>query len=109
MEAAEKPTEGASTKITVWGMSCTWWGSIEEASTTDDTEQPCCPHCGMPLYEQEEELFQRGLAATRQASPDYYELWVWMRGKCFPSFLTAKEAYAASLKVAPQDNPQTPG
>lgn len=84
-------------KRIVNGAHCTWWDSIAKASQNAHG-LPCCPHCGSVLFEVPNEVTWWATvdAHERTTQPGYRAQLEWMRGKCFPDFTTASEAYSAS-------------
>jgi hypothetical protein len=85
-------------KRIVYGASCTWWGSIEDAgsmTTSRGMQLPCCPHCEKPLFEigSEEMFIAAATTYEKQCHPGYLDMLNWARGKCFPSIQALKANY----------------
>jgi hypothetical protein len=87
-----------------YGACCTWWGPIDQVSLRflvasrakePDTHQvPCCPECGGMLFEMDsEERWWNGVDKYNEEHPGYRRLVTWAKGKCFRTWLEAKEAY----------------
>lgn len=93
----------------VYGARCSWWDSIEKASTTSamacargasgptssTISLPCCPHCASPLFEVESEAeWWAGVEKhERESEPSYRAFIEWLRGKCFGSLAEARLVY----------------
>jgi hypothetical protein len=102
----------------VYGASCTWWGTIQEAGTKlvahvdtfrfpnpkatecerQEIKLPCCPVCWGLLYEMANAAAWRAAAMLYQAAghDGYFEFTEWMRGKCFRTYPEAIAAYRAT-------------
>jgi len=89
-----------------YGATCTWFGSINEVSSTakhprhqqvvgHNGDLPCCPICGGMLYEMESEAewwdsidqFEKGNypRPMAHAHPGYRAMWEWQKkeNRCF--------------------------
>jgi hypothetical protein len=111
MEVEITSMSNADTRV-VYGVTCTWWDSIqnvgqravEEISIYPErgqptqvpaTSMPCCPHCGGMLFEMPHENdFMKG-AQEHEADghPGYVQFVRWARGKCFPNVDAAQSVY----------------
>ncbi len=78
----------------VYGARCSWWGSIDEVSTTA-SGLPCCPHCGGVLLEvdSEKEWWAGVDQFEADGHPGYRAFLVWLRGKCRPSVEMARAEF----------------
>ena len=96
---APKPRP-ADTRI-VYGIRCVWWDGIDKVALSPPGESghriPCCPHCGSPLFEMEDEEIWFAGVDRHQANghPGYRRFVEWLRGKCFPNAKAAMAAYAS--------------
>ena len=81
----------------VYGATCAWWDTIDKIATTD-SGLPCCPHCKGVLFEMDnEEEWWKGVNKYEKAGhPNYRVMIRWLRGKCFPTFDKAQEAFLGS-------------
>lgn len=78
----------------VYGARCSWWDSIDKVGNRDGI--PCCPHCLNVLFEMSSiDEWQQGVDKYNLTHTGYAELVAWARGKCFPSFSKAAQAYRA--------------
>jgi hypothetical protein len=83
----------------VYGARCTWWDSIDKVALTSPGVSgiriPCCPHCGSPLFEKDNEAAFMEPATRYEASghPGYVDLVLWGRGQCFANFAALQLAY----------------
>lgn len=88
--------------LIVYGAGCVWWDSIKEAVRGYPTGIPVCPHCGSILYQMEPaEWFANIKKFDREREPGYEAMWLWARGKCFPTMAAMRAAYAQ--RPAPTD------
>jgi hypothetical protein len=76
----------------VYGM-CTWWDSIDKVGKSPHG-LPICPYCRSPLMEvANEEEWWKQVNSHAIKYKGYREFIEWLRGKCFPNFLVAEDAY----------------
>lgn len=77
----------------VYGAACTWWGDIQQGSTFACL--PCCPHCGGPLLEMqnESEFLNSARKHQREGHDGYVQFVRWMKGKCYRTIELAQDAY----------------
>lgn len=89
--AGGKPKAPKDVRI-VYGVSCTWWDSIDKAVPHPDGGLPSCPHCHSVLFEEDETKWMEGMTKYElEGHPGYQEMMTWSRGKCF-STMDALEA-----------------
>lgn len=84
----------------VYGVRCSWWGSIVEVSAKA-SGLPCCPHCGGVLLEVANETTWWRDVDRYEANghPGYRAFLGWLRGKCRPTVADARAEYdAATLR-----------
>lgn len=99
----------------VFGMTCTWHGSIQDASycfasatiesaDPDAVEEtpamlPCCPHCGSMLMEvASEEEWKASVQRDCRSHPEYAAMIFWAKGKCYPDADTLQNAYRQAME-----------
>lgn len=106
-----------------YGATCTWFGSIHEASSTkkhprhqqtinDGHDLPCCPICGGMLFEMQDEgewwegidMFEKGTypRPDPRPHPGYRAMWEWQRAqkKCFFMGASGLEGLVSAYKDA---------
>nr|WP_294577496.1 hypothetical protein [uncultured Rhodopila sp.] len=78
----------------VYGARCTWFGPIAEIGKRGGI--PACPHCGSPLYEMPNEAMWWRVVDKHEAAgnPGYRAFVEWLRGKHFPTYTAAQDAYS---------------
>jgi hypothetical protein len=83
----------------VYGARCQWWDSIDKVATKP-SGLPCCPRCGGVLFEvgSEERWWADVEAHEAKGSPGYRGFIEWLRGRCFPSYQAALDAYNAATR-----------
>lgn len=92
----------ADTRV-VYGMRCTWWGSINEVALKGENEGrfgglPVSPCCGSPLFEMANEVEWWTAVDTHEAKTGqrgYRQFIEWLRGKCFTTQEEAMKAFYA--------------
>ena len=87
----------------VYGARCTWWDSIDKIGHVGNhvSNLPACPHCRSVLFEMPSlAIWQKGVDAyaDTRSDPDYRDFVAWLRGKCFPNYAAAREAWEAAGK-----------
>jgi hypothetical protein len=84
--------------LVVYGARCVWWNTIDKAGTSSKEAHalPCCPHYGGVLFQQEESDWWAGVSRYESDHPGYRKFVDWWRGRCFPTFAAAKQAYKAA-------------
>lgn len=125
--AEETKPPSADTRF-CYGASCTWFGPIQDVSSTDkyqvkakeehfpklmaDASLPCCPCCGGMLFELPDELdfwnsinafelgaYPRSVAGTYpRRHPGYRVMWEWQRDQ--KTCFPRTEALAEAYKTA---------
>lgn len=103
----------------VYGARCTWWDTADKAgekasspsnpfpvdlTKTDRVRGlPCCPHCSGVLYEADDEAkwWEMARQYERDNHSGHVEFIKWARGKCFPTFDVARQAYNDYLSTQP--------
>lgn len=76
-----------------YGARCTWWDSIDKVAVVGGI--PRCPYCRGVLFEVESEERWLEMARDHEArkTPGYFDMLMWARGKCFPTYDHMKRAY----------------
>lgn len=95
MTTAQEPEP--SSGVIAYGARCTWWDDKSKVATVDGTPEglPCCPDCGGTLLEISEESWNaKTQEAIDRGASTYGDMVKWMRGKCFPSYEDAIEAFS---------------
>ncbi len=86
-------TEGNNDNRLVYGAKCVWWDSISKVEKLP-SGIPCCPHCRGVLFEVSNEAeYIDGAREYDKTHPGYFDLIMWMRGRCFPSIEAAKREF----------------
>jgi hypothetical protein len=84
-----------------YGVLCAWWDDVANVGKHAVTGLPCCPHCKGLLYEMpraEWETATKLYAASSADLAEYPDFVAWLKGKCFPNYNYAKQAYAVHKK-----------
>jgi len=77
--------EDAEDARIVYGVGCTWWGSIYEVAKRERSGLPCCPECGGMLMEVEsQEVWDENVQSYADSVGDsgYPAYIAWLRGRC---------------------------
>ncbi len=86
----------------VYSAACSWHGPIENVGKTKtEPSIPCCPYCGMVLFQQEEEVWWAGALRHQENGHTNYEKflrWSQEQPKCWPTLKEAAEAYKKETK-----------
>jgi hypothetical protein len=91
--------------VIVNGARCTWWDSIDKASSIPrqpgEPGLPCCPHCRGVLFQYDSEGdFFRGVAEYEAAGHlGYGKMLEWARGKCFRNLTAMAAAYKTATGI----------
>ena len=85
-----------------YGARCSWWDTMDKVGKLPGTASPlgsipCCPICSNVLFQHNEGLeswMQKAREhAERTGDKDYVEFLEWARGRCFPNFQFARQAF----------------
>lgn len=79
-------------KMTVYGNNCTWYNDKSQAGINPNG-LPCCPHCGSMLFEEKTEKWENAILENALRDPEYLDLLLWARGRCFRNFSALKTAF----------------
>jgi hypothetical protein len=74
-----------------YGSNCTWWDHASNLSEGDGI--PRCPHCGYPLCEVDESIWDAGIKSYSETNPGYEKLVRWVKRKCFSTYFEARQAW----------------
>ena len=86
----------------VYGTRCTWWDSIDKVGKFEPKGRgvsiPVCPFCKGTLFEVANMADWTALIEKHEANghEGYKAFAEWCRGKCFPGFESARQAYRAA-------------
>lgn len=87
----------------VYGARCSWWDSIDRASSTG-SGLPCCPYCKGPLYEVESAdawwADVRRYEADGHGHEGYEAFVTWLRGRCYQNTESARAQFDAECQAA---------
>lgn len=84
------------------GARCVWWDSIGKA-VANRQGLPTCPHCGSVLFETPSEAawWDAVDGHERAGNPGYRAQLEWLRGRCFPTWRAAVDAYEQARREGP--------
>lgn len=68
-------------KMIAYGAVCSWWDSKDKVGQLP-SGLPCCPHCGLVLYEMEETRWWASVDAYSKKMKGYREAVEQGQGKC---------------------------